>query len=172
MKFNRNILLLVTLALLALNQAAQLRLTPNSDNPGLGPIGKPNKVIPPPVVVQPKPVPEKPITGAGYGNFSRSCSGFKYNETSFILSANCKNNNGSPVSATVNINKCFVSSDDNILESASWYNSNMDKYCINCKVNLNSVKLTCDCVVGGGARNKTTMNLNVNISNSNGSLSC
>ena len=183
MKFNRNILLLVTLSLLALNAASKLRTTAtvtalpptkanNSDNPGMMPSGTPNVKPPTPIISIPEPKPETPTTGSGFGNFSRSCKSYTYNAATYKLTASCMKYDKSYKSTTIDINNCYVVSSKDKLGHRSWYNSEMKKYCKNCKVNTNKLELGCDCHYSSNTYYPSTMNLNVYIKNSNGELSC
>ena len=179
MKFNRNILLLVTLSLLALNAASKLRTTAtpptktnNSDNPNMMPVGKPDTKPATPIIYQPKPKPETPTTGSGYGNFSRSCKSYSYDAATYKFTAQCMKYDKSYRSTTIDINNCYVVSSKDMLSVRSFYNSKMKSYCKNCKVNTKKLELGCDCHYTSNTYYPSTMNLNVYIKNSNGELSC
>ena len=200
MQLSRNIIILVTITLLALNQAAKLRAnqpspaTPNldrhqfgngvnkinnSDNPYMKAIParigdiKPD-VVPAVVVIEVKPRPQVPITGAGYGNFSKTCSNYSFNSTKNELSASCKNSKGANESTKIKLNKCYVVGYNQHLSYRRFWNSTMDDYCKNCSVNLKTLFLTCSCQYGNTYKTRTTtvMNLNVHVKNDQGSLEC
>lgn len=170
--------LLFSLCIVAAIEAAKLKATGdkkfNNDNPNMAPIlsnGKPAepKPAPAPKPVEPKKVEEEACKGDGYGMFSKTCKDFGY--SNWTLTAKCKKRNGTWVSASINLNSYYMINDhNNRFVARSWYNGNLDKYCNQCKVNLKTLYLTCQCNYNSATRTEVRGCLNVWIQNSNGSL--
>merc|ERR1712032_884096 len=190
-KFNRKIILLTILALLAICQSAKLRASAsektetqesesgvldkvNNDNPGMGPWDKKDVVVPTPKPVDP-PKPKKlyPTFIHGGRNFMYSCSlkMFQWsNSSGGTLTTNCNDYNYEKNRRTFDLNHCFTTNEYGSLiyrTSGMW--KNLNHYCKDCDINLQTGFLKCTCTYNTYTET-SEINLNIHIGNSNSYL--
>ena len=184
MKFNRQIILLITLTLITLsltknrkralppryqNLIISNKPMPNSDNPALTPM-KPNGTPMPDLIIpKPKPVPRpivlRPTLVTGGGNFMASCTIKSYSykkKDHFSITTSCKNYEKQYKTRTFEINDCFsCETDDRIVYRNSMWWKSLSYYSRNCTMNIKSGWITCEC--GAGKRGFVTAKVNMNV---------
>ena len=178
MKFTRNIFL--TICFFAITASVKLSnkkpKANNSDNPDLSGIksdGTPEqpRLTQPVQVIDPPPKANIPQYTAGAANFGKTC-----NEVNFVsntLSAKCTPIYGSNKSTTFDLNDCYTVGNNGAIAVRTSTQPKLDKVCKNCTFNKGNQFMTCTCTSSDQKTQRTSsINLNTNIENMDGSLRC
>lgn len=150
--------------------------TGNCDNPNMTPInpnGTPQenlKLIRP--IINEVPQRTTPNNQAGFGNFSKTCRNYKFDQSSNVFSAECKTMSGSWKNTSIDLNDCYHADRNNRLTYRNdKVDSKLNKDCNSCTLNIKALYMDCTC----NSNNTigimiSDINLNVRISNQNGNL--
>jgi hypothetical protein len=193
MKFNVKLVVIISLCLIAINEASYLKINRrnryklqgdeekvkphNSDNLGFHGIDKNGKAVKNEVLKQlTLPLPpapnQEPTEVKGGGNFYKSCKNISYDARTFKLSASCQDMSSKENPTSLDLRKCYTVTFSDVLTYSKTFIWAYNHFCRNCKVDLKTLMFTCDCKYYTKSDLTTTLNLNAFIKNMDGRLLC